>query len=32
METTYTIEFMRLAEPLLSPITQTSAFHGALLL
>ena len=27
METTYTIEFMRLAEPPLAPIKQPSAFH-----
>ena len=32
METTYTIEFMRLAEPPLAPIKQPSAFHVALLL
>jgi hypothetical protein len=29
METTYTIEFMRLAEPPLAPIKQPSAFHVA---
>jgi hypothetical protein len=29
METTYTIEFMRLAEPPLTPIKQPSAFHVA---
>jgi hypothetical protein len=32
METTYTIEFMRLAEPPLAPIKQPSAFNVALLL
>jgi hypothetical protein len=32
METTYTIEFMRLAEPPLPQIKQPSAFHVALLL
>ena len=30
METTYTIEFMRLAEPPLPQIKQPSAFHVAL--
>ena len=29
METTYTIEFMRLAEPPLAPIKHPSAFHVA---
>jgi hypothetical protein len=29
METTYTIEFMRLAEPHLAPIKHPSAFHVA---
>jgi hypothetical protein len=29
METTYTIEFMRLAEPPLTPIKHPSAFHVA---
>jgi hypothetical protein len=29
METTYTIEFMRLAEPPLTPIKHPSAFHIA---
>jgi hypothetical protein len=29
METTYTIEFMRLAEPHLAPIKRPSAFHVA---
>lgn len=29
METTYTIEFMRLAEPPLAPIKRPSAFHVA---
>jgi hypothetical protein len=29
METTYTIEFMRLAEPPLAPIKQPSGFHVA---
>jgi hypothetical protein len=29
METTYTIEFMRLAEPTIAPIKQPSAFHVA---
>jgi hypothetical protein len=29
METTYTIEFMRLAEPPLVPIKHPSAFHVA---
>jgi len=29
METTYTIEFMRLAEPPLAPIKRASAFHVA---
>ena len=29
METTYTIEFMRLAEPTITPIKQPSAFHVA---
>jgi hypothetical protein len=29
METTYTIEFMRLAEPPLASIKQPSAFHVA---
>jgi hypothetical protein len=29
METTYTIEFMRLAEPPLTPIKQPSPFHVA---
>ena len=28
METTYTTEFVRLAEPPLAPIKQASAFHG----
>jgi hypothetical protein len=32
METTYTIDFMRLAEPPPTPIKQPSAFHVALLL
>jgi hypothetical protein len=32
METTYTIEFMRLAEPPSPQIKQPSAFHVALLL
>jgi hypothetical protein len=32
METNYTIEFMRLAEPPLAPIKDLSAFHVALLL
>ncbi len=31
METIYAIEFMRLAEPPLTPIKQPSAFHVALL-
>jgi hypothetical protein len=29
METTYTIEFMRPAEPTIAPIKQPSAFHVA---
>ena len=29
MQTTYTIEFMRLAEPPLAPIKHPSAFHVA---
>jgi len=29
MQTTYTIEFMRLAEPHLAPIKRPSAFHVA---
>jgi hypothetical protein len=32
METTYTIEFMRLAEPPLAPIKLLSAFHVTSLL
>ena len=31
METTYTIEFMRLAEPTIPQIKQPSGFHVALL-
>jgi hypothetical protein len=32
METTYTIEFMRLAEPPSPQIKQPSAFHGRLII